>query len=151
MDILWGYRIQKGMPRLFWLVTPQNSLHKNSYYHRKVGESLEIDMMVVRYGQEKVLNRNNGNFVKTNAWKPLLRKMKTLHWNLTFCIKWRFCVALSSVWKQLQSAWSKYHDVNNITYVVLLPDFHVQYLIDEDIVLHMIVWRNNIWKIVREE
>ena len=22
---------------------------------------------------------NNGNFVKTNAWKPLFRKMKTLH------------------------------------------------------------------------
>ena len=29
-------------------------------------ESLEIDMAVVRYGQDKVLNRDNGNFVKTN-------------------------------------------------------------------------------------
>ena len=40
---------------------------------------LEIDMAVVKYGQEKLLNRDNGNFVKTNAWKPLFRKMKTLH------------------------------------------------------------------------
>ena len=44
---------------------------KNKYYDRKVGESLEIDMTVVRYGREKVLNRDNGNFVKTNAWKSL--------------------------------------------------------------------------------
>ena len=44
---------------------------KNKYYDRKVGESLEIDMAVVRYGRDKVLNRDNGNFVKTNAWKSL--------------------------------------------------------------------------------
>ena len=36
-------------------------------------------IVVVKHGQEKVLNSDNGNFVKTNAWKPLLRKMKTLH------------------------------------------------------------------------
>ena len=42
-------------------------------------ESLEIYMAVVRCGQEKVFNRDNGNFVKTNAWKPLFKKMKTLH------------------------------------------------------------------------
>ena len=47
---------------------------KNRYYDRKVREPLEIDMVVVRYGQDKVLNRDNGNFVKANAWKPLLKK-----------------------------------------------------------------------------
>ena len=36
---------------------------KNRYYDRKVRESLEIDIAVVRYGQDKVLNRDNGNFV----------------------------------------------------------------------------------------
>ena len=61
-----------------WL-HPKTLSIKNSYYDRKVRESLEIDMAVVKYGQEKVLNRDNGNFVKTNAWKPLFRKMKTLH------------------------------------------------------------------------
>ena len=45
----------------------------------KVSESLETDTTVVSYGQAKVMNRDNGNFVKTNAWKPLLGKMKTLH------------------------------------------------------------------------
>ena len=33
-------------------------------------------MVVVRYGQDKVLNRDNGNFVKTNPWKPLFKKKK---------------------------------------------------------------------------
>ena len=31
-------------------------------------------MAVVRYGQDKVLNRENENFVKTNAWKSLFIK-----------------------------------------------------------------------------
>ena len=43
---------------------------KNRYYDRKVRESLEIDMAVVRYEQDKVLNRDNGNVVKTKVWKP---------------------------------------------------------------------------------
>ena len=61
-----------------WL-HPKTLSMKNRYYDRKVRESLEIDMAVVRYGQDKVLNRDNGNFVKTNAWKPLFKKMKILH------------------------------------------------------------------------
>ena len=62
---------------------------KNRYYDWKVRESLEIDMTVVRYGRGEVLNRDNGNFVKTNAWKSLFKKMKTLHCNLmSFCIKY---------------------------------------------------------------
>ena len=61
-----------------WLHLKNPSM-KNKYYDRKVRESLEIDMAVVKYGQDKVLNRDNGNFVKTNAWKPLFRKMKILH------------------------------------------------------------------------
>ena len=63
---------------LDWL-HPKTFSMKNRYYHRKDKESLEIDMVVVRYGEDKVLNRDNGNFVKTNTWKPLFRKMKTLH------------------------------------------------------------------------
>ena len=30
---------------------------KNRYYDRKVRESLEIDVAVVRYGEDKVLNK----------------------------------------------------------------------------------------------
>ena len=36
-------------------------------------------MAVVKYEQDKLLSRDSGNFVKTNAWKPLFKKMKTLH------------------------------------------------------------------------
>ena len=61
-----------------WL-RPKILSMKNRYYDRKVRESLEIDMAVVRYGQEKVFNRENGIFVKANTWKPLFRKIKTLH------------------------------------------------------------------------
>ena len=49
-----------------WL-HPRTLSIKNRYYDRKMRESLEIDMAVVRYGQEKVLNRDNGNFFNTNA------------------------------------------------------------------------------------
>ena len=49
-----------------WLHSKTLSM-KNRYYDGKVGESLEIDMVVVRYGQDKVLSRDNGNFVETNA------------------------------------------------------------------------------------
>ena len=30
---------------------------------------LEIDIVVVRYEQDKVLNTDNGKFFQTNAWK----------------------------------------------------------------------------------
>ena len=40
---------------------------------------MEIDVAVVRYGQDKELNRDNGRFVERNMWKPLLKKMKSLH------------------------------------------------------------------------
>ena len=36
-------------------------------------------MAAARYGQDKVLNRGNRNFVKTNFWKPLSKIMETLH------------------------------------------------------------------------
>ena len=52
---------------------------KNKCYDRKVRESLKIDMAVARYGQGKVLNRDNGNFVKTDVWKPLFKKTKIFH------------------------------------------------------------------------
>ena len=51
---------------LDWLY-PKTLCMKNRCYDRKVRESLEFDMMVVKYGQDKVPNRDNGNFVKTNA------------------------------------------------------------------------------------
>ena len=49
-----------------WL-HPKTLSMKNRYYDRKLRESLEIDMAVARYGQDEMLNRDNGNFVKTNA------------------------------------------------------------------------------------
>ena len=112
-----------------WL-HPKTLSMKNGCYDKKVTELLEIDMAVVKYGQDKVLNRGNGNFVKTNVWKPLFKKMKTLHWNMTsFCIKWWFCFVLGSVGKRLRPLWPKYQVLNNKTCVVLLAGFEVYFII----------------------
>ena len=40
---------------------------------------LEIDIVIVRFGQNKKLNRDNEKFVKTYAWKPLFKKIKSPH------------------------------------------------------------------------
>ena len=63
---------------LDWL-HPKILSMKNRYCDKKVTDTLEIDIAVVRYGQDKVLNRDNENFVKTNALKPLFKTLKTLH------------------------------------------------------------------------
>ena len=81
-----------------WL-HPKTLSMKNRYYDGKVRESLEIDMVVVRYGQDKVL-----------------RQWGLCYWNwnlMSFCIEWRFSVVLSSVLKQLQPVWRKYQVLNN--------------------------------------
>ena len=102
----WANEHTKECHRHFHLLHPKTLSLKNRYYDRKVRESLEIDTVVVKYRQRKVLNRDSGKFIKTNTWKPLFKKLKTLHWSLTsFCIKWRFSVVLSSVWKRLQPVW----------------------------------------------
>ena len=52
---------------------PQNFLHKKRFHDRKGRKSLKYDMPLVKYGQNKVLNRHNGKLVKTNIWNPLFR------------------------------------------------------------------------------
>ena len=49
---------------------PKTLFMESRYYNRKVREPLEIDMAVVRYEQDKVLNREDRNVVKTKVWKP---------------------------------------------------------------------------------
>ena len=51
----------------FDLLHPKTISIKNRYNDRKTRELLEIDMVVMKYRQDKALNRDHGNFVKTNA------------------------------------------------------------------------------------
>ena len=47
-------------------------------YKRKVREALEINRLKTLKETDKmfkVLNRDNGDYVTTNSWKPLLRKI----------------------------------------------------------------------------
>ena len=56
-----------------WL-HPKSFTVKNKYYNRNVRELLKIVMEVVIYGQDKVLNRDNGNFVKVNCVETSVQK-----------------------------------------------------------------------------
>ena len=47
-------------------------------YKRKVREALEINRLKTLNERDKtfkVLNRDNGDYVITNSWKPLFRKI----------------------------------------------------------------------------
>ena len=81
--ILWSNRnareCQKECQGQFDWLHPKTLSMKNRYYDRKVRQSLETDMVVVRCGQDKVLSRDNVNFLKTIMWKPRFKKMKKLH------------------------------------------------------------------------
>ena len=50
----------------------------SSMYKRKVREALEINRLKTLNETDKtfkVLNRDNGDYVTTNSWKPLFRKI----------------------------------------------------------------------------
>ena len=51
----------------FDLLHPKTISIRNRYNDRKTRELLKIDMAVIKYRQDKALNRDHGNFVKTNA------------------------------------------------------------------------------------
>ena len=66
--------------RFNWL--HPKTLAKLSYIHeREIRELLEINNLETKaeYGKSiKVVNRDRGNKVNTNSWKPLFRKIKTV-------------------------------------------------------------------------
>ena len=57
-----------------------NFLLKDRYYKKNIRESLDIDMAIVKYGHEKVLNKDNRNFAKINTWKCVLKKIKIFNY-----------------------------------------------------------------------
>ena len=57
-----------------------NFLLKDRYYKKNVRESLDIDLAIVKYGREKVLNKNNTNFAKINTWKCVFKKIKIFNY-----------------------------------------------------------------------
>ena len=57
-----------------------NFLLKDRYYKKNVRESLDIDMAIVKYGHEKVLNKDNRNFAKINTCKCVFKKIKIFNY-----------------------------------------------------------------------
>ena len=60
-----------------WLHPETLSVNPN-YHERKIRESLEINYAETKYEiykQNPILNRDRGNLVDTNSWKPLFRKI----------------------------------------------------------------------------
>ena len=77
MGIIWGYITYKRMP---WTIRlhPKTIRISPYMYERKIREALEINKLKTINEKEKtftVLNRDNGDYVTTNSWKPLFMKM----------------------------------------------------------------------------
>ena len=60
-----------------WL-HPKTLVKLSKIHERKIRESLEINNLETKAEYDKsikVLNRDRGNIVNTNSWKPLFRKI----------------------------------------------------------------------------
>ena len=63
--------------RQFNWIHPKTIARENDYRRRKMREGLEIKK--AKYNKKiKVLNRDEGNLVKTNTWAPLLANINEL-------------------------------------------------------------------------
>ena len=60
----------------YW-IHPKTIARENDYRRRKMPEALEIKK--VKYNKKiKVLNRDEGNLVRTNTWTPLLANINDM-------------------------------------------------------------------------
>ena len=78
-----------------------------------------MESIVRKYGHEKVLNRDNKSFVKTNFWKNFIQENENtslIFDVILFQVTVLRCIYLS-VWKQPQPMWSKYHIINMTYYI----------------------------------
>ena len=55
-------------------INPKTLSNEQQYHRRKIRESLEIKKAKMSKRRE-VLNRDQGNLVKTNMWTPLFAKL----------------------------------------------------------------------------
>ena len=73
-----------------WTIAVMSNMHK-----RKVRETLEISRLKILNETDKtfkVLNRDNDDYVTTNGWKPLFRKIgnhETVILTLDFALVWK--------------------------------------------------------------
>ena len=72
--------------RFNWL-HPKTLAKLSNIHERKIRESLEINNLKTKaeyHKSIKVLNRDRGNIVNTNSWKPLVRRINMVpHANVT--------------------------------------------------------------------
>ena len=67
--------------RFNWL-HPKTLAQMSNIHERKIRESLEINILETKAEYDKsikVLNRDRGNIVNTNSWKPLFCKINIVH------------------------------------------------------------------------
>ena len=58
----------------FYWINPKTLSTEHQYHRRKIKESLEIKKAKTNK-RRKVLNSDEGNFVKRNKWTPLFAKL----------------------------------------------------------------------------
>ena len=77
MGIIWGYRTYKGMPWTIRLAAFENSTHFPIHVGKKNPRGAQNKQAKNNENDKTftVLNRDNGDYVTTNSWKPLFMKM----------------------------------------------------------------------------
>ena len=78
MGIIWSYTAYKKMSWSIRLATSKTVRISPYMYERKISKALEINKLKTIIEKDKtctVLNRDNGDYVTTNCWKPLFMKM----------------------------------------------------------------------------
>ena len=77
MRQFWSNRTHFNMSWTFNWIHPKTIAREKDYRKRKIREALEIKK--AKYNKNiKVLNRDEGNLVKTNTWTPLLAYVKEM-------------------------------------------------------------------------
>ena len=74
------FRCNGTLFKMLWsiqLATPKDIIKEARYKSRKIRESLEIKRSK-RNSCKSNINRDDGKFVKTNTWTPLLRNINDL-------------------------------------------------------------------------
>ena len=78
MGIIWGYRTYKRMPWTIRLAASENSTHFTIHVRKKNPRSARNKQLKTVNEKDKtfkVFNRDNGDYVTKNSWKPLFVKM----------------------------------------------------------------------------
>ena len=77
MGIVWGYRTYKRMPWAIRLAASESSTHFTIHIRKENPRTARNKLKTINEKDKTftVLNRDNGDYVTMNSWKPHFMKM----------------------------------------------------------------------------